>query len=86
MGLILAIALLFSGVVVLFAMLVAFPAIFPPFVDFMNSVPGTETFGGHPEYMLFMIIFVVPLLFLATLTITVMIAGSMRREAHREQF
>lgn len=86
MGLLLAIVLLFSGTVVLMAMILVFPVVLPPFVEFQNTAPGVENFGGHGEYILFIAIYIVPLLFMGSLVIVTIIAGSMRQEAHRERF
>lgn len=86
MGALLGVVLLFVGILVLWAMLLTFPSVFIPLVDFQQRTPGTDGLGGYGEFHLFILVFVVPLVFIGMLVVVVFVGGSMRQEAHRERF
>lgn len=86
MGLIAGLAVLFIGIVVLWIMVLTFPSIFTTLGTFVENTPEAEGFGQNlVPYFEFILLFVVPLVFIGGLLVVTLIIAAFRQEARRER-
>lgn len=74
---------MFFGMTVLGIMLLTFPSVFVPLVEWQNSIPATSNWGGqYSDFHLFTLLVICPLVFMGMLVIVSAILVT-RTEAHR---
>lgn len=83
MSLLVGTALLFLFIFILWLMLIMFPPALKPLVALQQNTAGTAGLGENAMWIQWLMLFLVPLLFIGLGIVAAFIVAAFRQEAHR---